>query len=281
MIHSPLVSIVLPTYNGTRYLAQSIQSCIDQTYPHWELIIVDDASTDNTPEIIEYFKREDQRIKYVRHNANKKLPGALNTGFGITHGEFLTWTSDDNLYRPQALEFMLKFILETPNIGLVYTDYSTINEDGHLIRVHHTKEPYKLVYGCIIGPCFLYRREVYEKVGSYADDLFYVEDYDYWLRTARHFGLAALHSDLYLYREHGNSLTAQKYTGLQARILQTKARNLKHIPWVDQKTKADAFVVMMKAAWSQNDITSAVAFFVSALHQDPGRIFKKFHKAIS
>src|SRR5262245_61923913 len=95
----PSVSIVLPTYNGSRFLAESIQSCLDQTYPDFELIIVDDCSTDVTPAIIAEFSARDSRVHTVRHEKNKKLPGALNTGMALSRGRFLTWTSDDNLYR--------------------------------------------------------------------------------------------------------------------------------------------------------------------------------------
>lgn len=275
---SPFVSIVLPTYNGSRYLALSIQSCIEQTYPNWELIIVDDASNDATPEIIASFIAKDARIRSVRHETNKKLPGALNTGFSMARGEFLTWTSDDNLYRYQAIETMLDFLQATPEVGLVYTDYSIIDEAGQILREHHVKEPEKLAFGCIVGPCFLYRREVYETVGDYARDMFFVEDYDYWLRTARYFRLVSLPTSLYLYREHGNSLTAQKNIAVQARILQTKSKNMKHIAWVDSNTKTEAFLEMMGVAWSQKNIGLASIYLLSAFHQNPVRVFKKFYK---
>src|SRR5690606_22425727 len=110
MNESPFVSIVLPTYNGARYLAQSIESCINQTYTQWELIIVDDASTDDTPAIISHYVQLDSRIRTVRHSTNRKLPAALNTGFDMARGEYFTWTSDDNYYRPEALGVMVAFL---------------------------------------------------------------------------------------------------------------------------------------------------------------------------
>src|SRR5687768_16352258 len=105
----PLVSIVLPTYNGCRYLCESIDSCRKQTYPHWELILVDDCSTDDTPRIMAEAVRSDARIRSVRHETNKKLPSGLNTGFRLAKGDYLTWTSDDNCYRPEALAEMVAF----------------------------------------------------------------------------------------------------------------------------------------------------------------------------
>ena len=92
MKRNPLVSIVLPTHNGARYLEQAVQSCLDQTYRNWELIIVDDASTDETPALIARLVAADSRIRSIRNEVNQKLPGALNTGFAQARGEYLTWT---------------------------------------------------------------------------------------------------------------------------------------------------------------------------------------------
>src|SRR3990170_3452478 len=105
---SPKVSIVLPTYNGEKYIRQSIDSCLNQTHENIELIIVDDCSIDNTPEIIKSYK--DSRVKSLRHDQNKFLPHALNTGFSNATGEYLTWTSDDNYYAKEAIEKMVSFL---------------------------------------------------------------------------------------------------------------------------------------------------------------------------
>src|SRR5688572_20908989 len=109
-----MVSIVLPTFNGSRYLAESIESCLAQTYRAWELIIVDDCSTDETPSIIKSFEARDSRIRSIRNQKNLKLPGSLNAGFAEAKGALFTWTSDDNLYRPNALEVMVAEI-ESPH----------------------------------------------------------------------------------------------------------------------------------------------------------------------
>src|SRR6516162_6752271 len=102
----PLISIVLPTFNGARYLREAIESCLHQSYPNWELILVDDASTDETPSIIADYLARDRRVTSLRNPVNRKLPGSLNAGFAQARGELLTWTSDDNCYRPHALNEM-------------------------------------------------------------------------------------------------------------------------------------------------------------------------------
>jgi glycosyltransferase involved in cell wall biosynthesis len=119
MILHPLVSIVLPTYNGSRYIQQSIDSCLNQTYSNIELIIVDDGSTDCTEQIINSYT--DNRIRYIQHQKNAGLPTALNTGVAHATGDYLTWTSDDNFYAPQAIETQLTFLLKN-KYDFVYCD---------------------------------------------------------------------------------------------------------------------------------------------------------------
>jgi len=104
---SKLISIVLPVYNGARFLRESIDSVLNQTYTNWELLILDDCSTDETPSIAQEYAEKDSRIFYYRNERNLRLPGNLNRGFSLAKGDYLTWTSDDNRYRPTALEKML------------------------------------------------------------------------------------------------------------------------------------------------------------------------------
>lgn len=99
-----LVSIVLPTFNGEEFLAQSIESVLKQSYKNLELIIVNDCSTDSTPRIIEEFAKKDSRIKIIHNTINQKLPRSLNIGFNAASGEYWTWTSDDNYYLENAIE---------------------------------------------------------------------------------------------------------------------------------------------------------------------------------
>lgn len=264
-----LVSIVLPTYNGERYLAQSIESCIAQTYPHWELIIVDDASTDSTPEIIARYVTADSRIRSVRHETNRRLPAALNTGFALAQGEYLTWTSDDNIYRPYALERMVGFLRDHPEIGLIYTDYSYMDEAGNELRRRVVKQPERLVFGCIIGPCFLYHRAVYEKLGAYAEELFLAEDYDYWLRTAQHFRMAPLHENLYCYRGHDEQLGARYTNQVAESALLAQERSVPHLRWVSRNTRAEALLHMAITAKTLRKNFAMVRYLLMAFTNSP------------
>jgi glycosyltransferase involved in cell wall biosynthesis len=210
---APLISITLPVYNGARFLPESLASIVAQTYTNWELICVDDTSTDATPTLLAEWAARDSRIRVIRHAVNQRLPGALNTGFAAARGDLLTWTSDDNRYRPNALATLAQQLLAEPAVAFVYSDYALLDEEGQITGVSVAPPPEGLITGKEGLPSFLYRRSVYERVGEYAADLFLAEDYDYWLRVlAAGFTLLPIHQALYEYRRHARSLT-DEYRG--------------------------------------------------------------------
>jgi glycosyltransferase involved in cell wall biosynthesis len=203
--HKPIVSIVLPTYNGSKYIQEAIDSCLSQTYNAIELIIVDDCSTDATPEILDKIK--DSRVKLIRNKINQRLPRSLNIGFRHSKGTYLTWTSDDNLYESTAIEQMASLLENQPEIGFVYANYHVIDENGIVISEARLAPPSCLTeYNCV-NACFLYRREVYKQVGEYDPKAILAEDYDYWLRVRRRFQIYWLQTPLYYYRKHSETLT--------------------------------------------------------------------------
>jgi glycosyltransferase involved in cell wall biosynthesis len=209
MKDGPLVSIVLPTYNGAKYLRHSIESCLMQTYRNIELIVVDDNSTDNTREIVAGFA--DDRIKYIRHLVNKRLPTALNTGFANASGEYLTWTSDDNFYLTVAIEKMLSYLKEN-NCDFVYgAYYSFRNDDLKDAKVVRLPPDSSLKEVNFIRACFLYSRRIREDVGDYNPETELSEDYDYWIRISKKYRICYLPEPLYYYRYHPGALFSKRY----------------------------------------------------------------------
>lgn len=213
-----MISVVLPTYNGARYLRESIESVLRQTTSEWELIIVDDCSTDETPAIADAYARQDARIRVIHNAENQKLPRSLNIGFAAARGEYLTWTSDDNRYLPEALEKMRAYLAANEEMPLVSAQALAIDEAGAL----WSKVPFpdgrippldvrSLFAVNSMGACFMYRRSVADAVGAYDPELFGVEDYDYWLRIFEvYHQLGMLPEVLYEYRFHAQSLTMTK-----------------------------------------------------------------------
>jgi len=271
-MENPLISIILPTYNGSNFLAESIQSVIKQTYTNFELIIVDDASTDNTSEIVKSFVKSDPRIHSLKHQSNRKLPAALNSGFSQSKGELLTWTSDDNYYHNNALAVMASFLEENPDIGLVYTDWDLIDNHGKYIKTHTVKAPENLVFGNVVGPSFLYRKKAYELVGDYSEDLLQVEDYDYWMRLSAQFKLSCIHVSIYSYRTHQNRMTGYRSKEASNRFLLAQERNLPKLKWVENNHKADAYIRMAQHAYKNNYYYKFIKFSFMSFMQKPSLI---------
>ena len=211
-MHTKKVSIVLPVYNGEDSLSDAIESVLNQTYKNLELIIVNDCSSDGTAKIIEKYALQDKRIGIINNKINQKLPRSLNIGFKAATGEYLTWTSDDNVYRESAIERMVSVLDHKTDIGMVYTDYTIVNELGNQMEtyVNIVQNPENLRLMSVVGACFLYRRSVAERVGEYDAELFLAEDYDYWIRIWKCAKCLALHENLYVYKLQGKSLTATK-----------------------------------------------------------------------
>lgn len=204
------ISVILPVYNGELYLDEALESILCQTYANFELIVVDDCSTDHTVEIIRRHMKVDNRIRYIKNVVNKKLPRTLNVGFANAEGDYFTWTSDDNRYKPEALERMVYWLETEADIDMVYADFTGIDADGKVVGERQMDEPFDLVFHNVVGACFLYKKEAAKKVGEYDPSLFLAEDYDYWIRIMRQGRLKHIHENLYYYREHEKSLTISR-----------------------------------------------------------------------
>lgn len=200
----PKVSIILPVYNGSKYVRHSIESCLNQTFSDFELIIVDDCSTDNTPAIVQSYN--DQRIKYIRNQENQRLPKSLNIGFSLAKGKYLTWTSDDNIYMPDAIERMVE-VLDQNSCEFVYADIFALHDDSLLAAQHEKlRKPGNLKISNSVRACFLYTRNVMNTVGAYDPDMELIEDYDYWVRVEKKFKMGHISKPLYYYRYHDQQL---------------------------------------------------------------------------
>ncbi|EHE6926716.1 glycosyltransferase family 2 protein [Vibrio cholerae] len=211
------VSIVLPTYNGERFISESIDSIICQTYENWELIIVNDCSKDNTLRVIEDYLIREPRIRLVNNEINKKLPASLNIGFSHATGDYLTWTSDDNICHKDYLETLVSEL--SNGYDFVYSDYNVIDEHGKFKRTQIVSEPKRIIEYNVVGASFMYTRFVYEFVGNYDINLFLLEDYDYWLRVVRCMKAKKVPKVLYSYREHSDSLSGKRHDEIQEKLI--------------------------------------------------------------
>ncbi len=224
-----LVSIVLPVFNGEKLVREALDSILAQTYGDFELIAVDDGSTDGTPAILDAYAARDPRIRVV-HQENQKLPRSLSNGFRLARGEFLTWTSDDNRLKPRFLERLVDCLERHPHWDMVYADIDIIREDGEILEgsewyahyqsppgsghVHFPRDTAELNIwpNQYVGSAFMYRDRVDCLLGDYSPYRFTVEDYDYFMRVNEFFTLrhADFEDPIYEYRFHGTSLTSRE-----------------------------------------------------------------------
>ncbi|MDT0686857.1 glycosyltransferase family 2 protein [Autumnicola psychrophila] len=203
----PLISIILPVYNGEFFLNEAIASCLDQTYSNIELIIVNDASTDASFNIAIKWALNDSRIQIITNEKNLKLPASLNMGHRKANGKYVTWTSHDNIYNKCAIECLFNALIKY-DCDVIYSEYLHINEEGTLTGQSHLKEIEYLFFYGVIGACFLYKIEVFNQNAGYDEDLFMVEDYDFWLRALKHSRFKKIDNPgIYSYRYHSASLT--------------------------------------------------------------------------
>ena len=215
----PRVSVVLTTYNGASrgYLVEAIESVLNQSYPDYELLIVDDGSDDHTREQCSAFLGN-SRIRYL-YQANKGLAGARNTGIQASYGEFICFLDDDDIWKPNKLQSQIDFI-ETrltgiENWGLLFTWLELIDSQGKLISFRGKRDKgsiyKKLVFENIIGApsSVLVRRRVLEDIGLFDESLISsCEDWDLWLRISKKYLVFPVKDYLVRYREHQNSMSA-------------------------------------------------------------------------
>ena len=233
-----IVSVVLPCYNGATMLPTAIESCINQSFKDWELIIVNDCSTDNTLEVALQYADIDNRIRVLDNETNLKLPASLNRGFSEARGMYYTWTSDDNIMHTNMLQELSLFLDSNPECGLVASDYIVIDEHDNVKRKAELPDNLSnlLPLNNYLGCSFMYRKEVAKHVGDYRVDLFLVEDYEYWIRIAMEYPIARLNKILYSYREHPKSLTSTRQLEIKERLVRMR---LSYLDKVESKMQGN------------------------------------------
>ncbi len=223
--NNTLISIVIPIYNHGDYLKQSIDSVLNNCSYSYELILVNDGSTDNTSKILDTYK-EHHSIKIIEQD-NQGISNALNNGFNNTKGKFITWSSADNLYKNNALDKLSEFLTNNPDIDLVYSDVELIDENSKsfknsnyrvqnqdknntsILRLPREVDTLSLYSDNFINACFLYRRWIFDLLGGYKKEFIGFEDYEYWLRVLAAGKISHLNTKdvLYSYRLHQDTLT--------------------------------------------------------------------------
>ncbi|MBI5574845.1 MAG: glycosyltransferase [Deltaproteobacteria bacterium] len=203
----PYVSIVIPVYNGSNYLGEAIDSALAQTYPNIEVIVVDDGSDDGGKSekiVLSY----GNRVRYIRKE-NGGVASALNLGIREMRGEYFSWLSHDDVYRPEKVEAQVECLAHMGRDAILYGDYELIDERGRFLETvrtgHMTARDFRMalitdiaVNGCttLVPKCF------FETVGVFDERLRTNQDYDLWFRMASRYTFVHVHRILIGSRVH-------------------------------------------------------------------------------
>jgi glycosyltransferase involved in cell wall biosynthesis len=204
---NPLVSIVIPTYNTGNYLLEAIASVHQQTYRPIELIIVDDGSTDDTPQKLAVLAGE---FTHYRQD-NSGQSSAMNFGWHRSSGEYLGYLSADDRLHPDAIERLVEAMIATPDAVLAYPDFHVIDEHSNHVRVITTPEYSEELlianFQCIPGPGAIFRRTAWRACGDWDVSLRNIPDMDFFLRLCQFGSFLRVGSSLADFRIHSGSTT--------------------------------------------------------------------------
>ena len=214
---SALVSVIIPCYNRERFIAATIESVLNQTWPDIELIVVDDGCTDGSRGVVESYG---DRLTILEHEGccNKGQSASINLGLKMSHGNYVAILDSDDLFASQKLEKQVHFLDSNPEIGLVYANGMSIDAEG--------RELYPIISGehqSPVGPesvlenspfnlpsNSLVRRSVYDKVGYFDETLRSAQDHDMAIRIAEVTRIGYLNESLWFYRRHDGSISHTK-----------------------------------------------------------------------
>lgn len=226
------MSVVVPAYNQEAYIAECLDSILGQTFRDFEVIVVDDGSTDRTPEIL---SRYGETIRVIRQD-NRGGAAALNAGIRSAAGEWIGWLSADDVWEPSKLERQVEAIRRASDVRLVYSDYIYIDAHGNYLSREHfpcpptrTKVMLKLIRRCFInGSSTLIHRDVFARVGVYDERDRLTPDWDLWLRVALAFRIAHVAEPLVRYRLHGEQ-TSARHDAMEKSSKRVVSRNVRRM----------------------------------------------------
>lgn len=215
------VSVIIPTYNRTSFLNRAIQSILNQTYQNFELLVVDDASTDNTEDVVKSFN--DNRIQYLRHNENRGLSAARNSGIEVARGKYVSFLDDDDEFLPQKLEKQInKFEPLPSSTGVVYSGFCYVDKNGHEVlkviptfrgNIYAILLKYNIC--AVITP--LIRKDCFQKAGLFDESLHSLQDWDLWIRISKYFEFDFVADVLAKYYVHGKQMSVDVNTRIRDR----------------------------------------------------------------
>ncbi len=213
------VSIILSVYNGEKYLSEALESVLVQTFTNWELILVNDCSTDSSGEIAYNYAKKDERIRYFSMSKNSKLIACLNFAIEQSQGKYIARFDADDIMMPDRLEQQVNFLESHPDIGLLGTAVESIDENGDFICFAYVETEDEKIKRLLpkknpfYHPSVMYRANVIKTVGAYSSQYPRAEDYELFIRFAQQSKIANLPKPLIKYRTLSTSISHKSIRG--------------------------------------------------------------------
>jgi glycosyltransferase involved in cell wall biosynthesis len=270
----------MPSFNYARYLPLAIKSVLSQTHADLELIITDDCSTDGSREIVEEWKRLDDRIVPVFHEVNRGLAGARNSGLAVSTGDFVAMCDADDLWLPDKLKIQLECFQRSPELGLVHSDSSIIDSNGNLTgelfsQLNHRRgqvtsgrifeELCQRNFLCV--PTVILRREAILDAGGFDSRLRSLEDWVCWTKVARKYPFFYVKDALVCYRIHGASLS-QNSKGMALNRANALRFLLESFPDVSPQLRSRMLYSLGMSHLEQGDARTAINAFLGSIRSD-------------
>jgi glycosyltransferase involved in cell wall biosynthesis len=212
----PKVSVIIPCFNRERYIKQTIESVLGQTYPSIEIITIDDGSTDRTREVLDIFGT---RLIVMEHpgRSNRGQSASINLGLKQARGEFIALLDSDDLFAPQKIERQVEFLQVHPDVGLVYGNGYAVDENGRtLYEIYppghqENSDPRRVLMDCyfLVPNNALVRKTAFDQAGPFDETLRAAQDHDMAIRLAEVTRIAYLDEHLFCYRRHPDSISAR------------------------------------------------------------------------
>lgn len=235
----PLVTVYITNYNYEKYIEQSIASVRAQTLQDYELIIIDDGSTDGSREIIETYRGTPKTT--IIYQQNKGLNITNNVAMRASTGKYIVRLDADDFLVPTALQEMTRVLEANDELGLVFPDYYYVDADGEITgeeRRHNFEKEVSLFDQPAHGACTMIRLSFLKKIGGYNESFTCQDGYDLWLKFITHYSVSNINKPLFYYRRHGENLTTN-----EERILATR-RAIKET-FIDKRSGTNATLVII------------------------------------
>jgi len=203
-------SIIIPIYNSSKYLDGCIVSILNQSEKDYELIFINNGSTDNSREIIEKYSVNNKKILNLKKKIGNNCSNAINLGLAISEGKYLTWiSSDDYYYDENSLAKMIKILDENSGVDLVSGRYKIFGIQDEVVGKTFGEITFEMMrQSNYIGGGFVFRKECFDKIGYMREDLIGVDDWDYWIRLSKYFKVLKIEDVVYCWRKHGENLSS-------------------------------------------------------------------------